>query len=607
MRSATVMPILAILMLSLFWGCSTQHVIHPDERKTATPRVSKDQGGLTKSTKKASTLKAPKIAMESILTPSRAESPEETAFLQGKLLLSQGMVMEAWQQWAPLLLATSDGDNGTIQSHVADAAWYEMITSYFNTGDFINTPYFLGDMLPSSLFNKQILTIQQLARLQSKDRLQNLLEIQPDSSILKPFLQVALADRLVQVEQEGEAQGLLQQANQWNVTSVEAAQRLSEQHGDLLLRVGLLLPLSDRWVRMGEHLLHAAQKALSDYRDVPIELIVGDSGSSKEESRDGIHHLISQGVDVVIGPVFHASVKPAAEIAAANGIPIITMNPHTETSRTLSGVYSNALHPKRQARIMAQYAVLEKNYRRLVVLAPDTEYGHSMSEAFFDQAQELGGSVVYTAYFPPNTLDFSTWLKPLEPPEVEKTVKANTPLELVDALKLHEAMEPPKPDFDAMFIPASARHVRLIAPQAAFFGVGVPDVALLGTSLWNRKELLIEGTDYLNGAVFCDTSMEEKAWFKQVFQQTWQEEPSTLAVLTYDGIAILAQLLRDQRLGGENWRDGLTRTQSFQGASGPVRFLENGHSMRNYHLFDIAKGQVRFLQLAPELFPDQPG
>ena len=561
-NTSSYLLLLTIPTLSLMWSCAPPPP-HPHGKATYSARSPHYP---TRFQPRAQPPVEPSsIAAEDI----RGQGETETALLRGKRLLSQGRVLEAWRQWASLL----DPSASETQTAEADAAWNLMLTSYFETSNRDNTYQFLEEIASTTLTASQIRTLQRLARQQPEEKLENILDMQPSGSIFTPFLQISLGDKLAQAGQESEAQALWRDAQQFEGTAAEAARRLSANDTiEAPLRVGLLLPLGNQWASMGEHLLHAAQKALADYRDVPIQLLIGDSSDTAEASHNAMNDLVAQQVDVVVGPVFHASVQPAAEIASAHGIPLITMNPHSETSQTLSGVFSNAFHPAYEAEIMARYAVLEKRYQRITVLAPESEYGRNVTETFSQHVQALGGAVVHAAFFPTDTLDFSPWIKALGK------------------------------NFEAMFIPASAKQVRLIAPQAAFFEVGVPNVALLGTARWNNPELLIEGTDYLRGAVFCDTSQEENERFKQAFKQSWNEEPSTLATLAYDSVAVLAQLLRDQRQGGQSWYNGLTRTSGFRGASGPLRFLGNGRSQRTYHLFEISGGQVHFLKQAQEPF-----
>lgn len=511
-------------------------------------------------------VQSPNVTSESLSTPRIPGTPEETTLLHGQRLVSQGQLLDGWRQWATLMThATND---------VADEAWQFMVTSYLENGNVTNTPRFLVEFMPPELTEVQVRRLHQLTRLHAKPRLQHILALQPASSRLVPFLQLALADRLIQAEQVSGARLLWQHAKTSPLTSAEAERRLSRAPTQPPFRVGLLVPMSAQWTRMGTHLLHAAQKAVADYPDVPLQLVIADSGDSAATSRHAMNTLIAQQVHVVIGPVLHATVQPAVEIAVDHGIPIVTMNPNTNVAQSSQGVFVNAFHPTRQADLMAQHAVLEKQHRRIAIIAPESEYGKNMSDAFTKQVGSLGGTIVHTAYYPPDTLDFSAFLKPL--------------------VSLRSGGVP----IDAIFLPTSAEQARLIAPQAAFFGIGAPRVALLGTALWNNPKLLTEGTDYLRGAVFCDTNVSEKEWFNNIFQQSWRQQPSALAALTYDGVAIVAQLLRDQRIGDHAWYDGLRRTVAFYGSNGPVRFLTNGKSMRNYHFLSIKDGQIRFLKKA---------
>ena len=572
--SNTAKVLFVILVGMLLWGCTTPQ---PVTRKSS--NWAKHQSLIAKPSGQL-------VSEEALFSSHSAESPEETILLQGKLLLSQGLVMDAWQQWAPLATSSTPQTSALF----ADAAWYLMVSSYFDHQDASNTIPFLATIAPAAFTTTQIRIVHQVARLYSEKQLQNILANQPAGSMLTPFIHVALGDRMAQMGQEDEARMLWQKAQIAPLTHSEAEARLTGNNSIIPIKIGLLLPLSDPWTNVGEHLLHAAQKALVDYRDVPMQLLVADSGHSEEGSRKGMNALISQQVEAVVGPVLHASIRPAAEIAVDHGIPLITMNPHYEISQFLPRIFSNAFYPEQQAKIMAEYAVAEQGYQRIVILAPDTEYGQRVSNVFSNRVKALGGTVTYTAFFPTDTLDFSPWLKPLEPPE---------PSENLQDVKLNdETHEAVKPNFDAMFLPAAAKQVRLLAPQAAFFKVGVPHVALLGTSLWNSQELLKEGSDYLNNAVFCDTSQKEKEWFKEVFQHAWKEDPTTLGALTYDSVAFLAQRLRDQRMGDRPWYEEWTQNVASQGVHGPFRFLDNSQSMRDYHILTIARGKIEFLKRA---------
>ncbi|MEO5352353.1 MAG: penicillin-binding protein activator [Magnetococcus sp. XQGC-1] len=569
----------------LLWGCVGQR---PLDRPAPLiqPARSAPQQPAAKGSAVAEPVRtsAPKKKERQVET-RRTESPEEATLLQGELLLSQGMLPAAWHQWSSVAQG-SDAPAGAVYE---DAAWRRLFETYFKQGNADNTPHFLHEIAAIEPTASQNRLLQELLNRQSRERLTALLQGQPAQSPLIPLLQQALANPSLPTgvataplapplpgsmldAEPPTMQSMQPEQPMQPAQSVQAepapplpAQPLPEERVGGELRVGLLLPLSGKWTNMGEHLRRAAKKALADYPAVPIQLLIADSGDTGESSQKGIQELLAQQVDVVVGPVFYPTVQPAVEAAAAKQVPIITLNPQRESDQSSPGVFSNAFQPEQQAKIMARYAVLEKKFARVAILAPDSEYGRSVAKTFADELRAQGGTLARISHFPQDTNDFSSFLKGLGP-------------------------------HDALFLPAPAKQVRLIAPQAALFRGGKGSVTLLGTSLWNSSELLSEGTDYMEGAVFCDIDPAVKEQFRQSFRQTWEEEPSALATLAYDGVAVVAQVRQAQQQGGIPWQEAITQKAAFQGASGPVRFLANGQSRRLYHLFLVEKGKMRPLQ-----------
>ncbi|MBF0426696.1 MAG: penicillin-binding protein activator [Magnetococcales bacterium] len=430
--------------------------------------------------------------------------------------------------------------------------------------------------------------------LLDQNRLSALLQQQqPSGSILLPALQMVLGDRLLATGDSVRARSLWQQAadtRQAAQTASEAQRRLQPAlaaTGDGPFRVGLLLPLSGRHTAIGEHLLHAAQQALADFPDVTIELLVEDSAGVVDRALAGVERLAAQNVKLIIGPVFLAPAKAAAEAAHRRGIPIMPLNPHQDILRagnlaqrpqqggqqpsgdSYPDILLNAFLPEQQAEAMANYAIGVRGLRRFAVLSPASPYGEMTGRAFVREALRVGGQLARVADFPEDGSDFTQAMQ-----------------------NLAQAT----PGFDALFIPARADQVRLIAPQAANVNISVAKVAFLGTALWNNPDLLLaDGTDYLNGSLFCDTDPFLRKQFESRYQQLWGSRPPALSQLVYDSVAILVQALRDQRLGGANWRQVLMRPEGFYSSSGRVRFLRNGLSQREYHFFQVTPEGIKTL------------
>ncbi|MBF0099262.1 MAG: penicillin-binding protein activator [Magnetococcales bacterium] len=499
----------------------------------------------------------------------RGESPEELALQQAEQLHVQAKWAEAWRSWAAIANGSAFPSANPFYT---DKAWQRLLETYFFLANADNTPFFLQAIADFEPTASQHRILQDLISQQPKERGKYLLSLQPPASLLAAALRN---------QQEGAFAPQESQAPPALALSTAIAQPgipvpIAPPSAGTARKVGLLLPLSGKWASMGEHLRRAAKKALADYPTTPIQLQIADSGDGPESSQKGVQELVGQQVDVIIGPVFYATVQPAIETALANQTPIITLNPQREGDALPKGAFSNAFQPEQQAKIMAKHAVVEKKFTRIAILAPESEYGRGVSKTFTDEVHALGGAIVRSAYFAQDANDFSPWLKAL----------GN--------------------QFDALFLPASAKQVRLIAPQVAAFrtgvgtgaGAGMKKITLLGTSLWQSPELLAEGGEYLEGAVFCDVDNNAKEQFRQSFRQTWEEDPTSWATLAYDSVAMIAQILQEGGVqGGKIAPSAIARPNGFRGANGALRFLENGLSRRVYHLFQVEGGQVRQVQV----------
>ncbi|MBF0371517.1 MAG: penicillin-binding protein activator [Magnetococcales bacterium] len=535
----------------------------------------------------------------------------EGAWWLGDYLTRQGDREEGWGYLSAVI------QNDTPR---ADSAWLRIVESYFSADPMESTVSFYRSM-PSPLTQTQLQGIFMAADLLSRPRLEAFLTLQPAGSPIRPVLELFMGDRLLQ---DGNGPG----ANQWwrqamvsgqNMPTIqtEAKHRLYEPaSSDSPFLVGLILPLSGKYATLGNNLLQSAQAALADYRDVPIELMVEDSHGTPEATATAMEKLLDAGVEVVLGPLLHRNAIAAAKIAANQDIPLLALNPHQDIAE-MGGVgerqkvFLNAFQPTRQAQTMARHAVLERKLKRFAILAPRSNYGEFIAEAFTTEVEKLGGKVVRVSHFPAKVPDFSDAIKALVHMD-EASSKARmkrswqvASLDPADPIAPRKERDlEPWADFDALFLPTGAEQVRLIAPQAAFFNIRQPTVALLGTSLWNRPELLSEGTDYLKGGVFCDTDAQAREQFQNNYKKTWLEKPANLAMLPYDGVATLAQLLRNQRLGGTNWRDGITRPLGFRGAAGRLSFSEDGLGQRDYLLFKVDREEI--LPHIPKLKNKQP-
>ncbi|MBF0602606.1 MAG: penicillin-binding protein activator [Nitrospirae bacterium] len=521
----------------------------------------------------------------------------ESLSLVGDIQEQRGDVEGAWSSWIRVAYS------GSTQ---AMTPWKKFLKSYMQNGNAENTQRLFLMLPPGQLSSDQTGVALTTADQVETERLKQLHAIQPPQSPFTPLFALILGDRQYQ---EGGSQGAMdywKSANGSDLASLEAQRRLAPADNQPGLTMGLLLPLSGDYATIGKNLLKAIKKGLRDYPDTKIILRVADSHGKAEEARSAMEQFRLDGVGAVIGPVFQEEAKAAAEVAARYNIPIVTLNPRDGIVPPGSSVFQNAFRPETEGQLMAKFAVEEKKFRRIAVLAPDSEYGHLLTQTFSDAVRQSGGTIVRVTFFPTGTSDFSPWIKALvnaDPKDIQARTNAagsDGPLDPVEAVSSGSgASLRPWSDFDALFLPANAQEVRLIAPQAAFFKLRQPQVTFLGTSLWNKPELFKEGADFIKGAFFCDSDDVARNRFSESFYQVWKDTPSSLDMLAYDSVALVAQSLRVERMSGRPWYSVLKGGQRIYGAAGVVYFDEGGQSRRDLYVYKIEADGPKKMEAMP--------
>ncbi|MFP4129195.1 MAG: penicillin-binding protein activator [Halorhodospira sp.] len=250
-----------------------------------------------------------------------------------------------------------------------------------------------------------------------------------------------------------------------------------QEHARRPERLALLLPLSGdfrdagRAVRDGILLGHFNQAGKRP------SITVYDTGGDAEQAREALAQAREEGCEAVIGPLTREAV---AAVAAAQGD---ASEPTTLALNRLRGedspgeaFYQFGLSPETEARQAARYAY-RRGWREIVVLAPRTDWGERVAEAFQDALDEARGTVLHREGYDPADTDFSGPIREaLNLRNAEHRYQ-----ELADTLgEPLEYRARRRQDVDAVFLIAYPENARLLKPQLAYHHA--QDVPVLATS-----------------------------------------------------------------------------------------------------------------------------
>jgi Periplasmic binding protein len=344
--------------------------------------------------------------------------------------------------------------------------------------------------------------------------------------------------------------------------------------GDGQVRVALVLPLSAQGNAglAAQSMKNAAEMALAEFKNPNIQLLVKDDGGTPQGAQAGAQQAISEGAEIILGPLFAQSVSAVGQAARARNIPVIAFS--TDASVAARGIYLLSFLPETDVRRSVDSAVA-RGKRSFAALLPDNAYGTVVEAAFQQEVSRHGGRVLALEKYP---------LDPNRMAEAARRVSqvAN--------------------QVDCIFIPDGADAVPQVVQALAASGVNLKRVQLLGTGLWDDPRIF--STAALEGAWYAAPEAAGFRNFSGRYRARYGQDPVRTATLAYDAVALAAALVKTQ--GPQRFSEQvLTNPSGFSGIDGVFRFRSDGPNERALAVVRVTPSGGQVVSPAPHSF--QPG
>jgi len=339
--------------------------------------------------------------------------------------------------------------------------------------------------------------------------------------------------------------------------------------GRQIVRVGLLLPFSLR-PQDAAALYSAAELALFDHGDQNTLLIPRDAGADEASASAAARALVTDGADIIIGPVLREGVAGAGNAVRANNIPVIGFS----SDRTVggNGVYLLSFQLEDEISRIVAYAA-SQNIRNIALMAPSNEYGRRVEEALRAEARTRGITVTGSRLYSRTDSDAAAAATAFA-----SVLNGSTT--------------------QAVLIAESGGPLRSIATSLVRAGVDNRRIRFIGTSAWvgdAQREPALAGGWYVSPEPAARTNFEQR------YQSAFSREPTRLASLAYDAVALAALLSRDQGARGFS-RAALENREGFAGSDGLFRFSANGAIERGLAIIQVGQNETTILDPAPRRF-----
>ena len=345
------------------------------------------------------------------------------------------------------------------------------------------------------------------------------------------------------------------------------------------VRVAMLLPLSatGNAGQIATNFRNAAELALRDFKSAGIQVMIKDDQGTAEGARAAASEAISQGAELILGPLFARSVAAVATVARGANVPVIAFS--SDTTAAAPGVYLLSFLPQSDVDRIVSFAAA-RGKRSFAALLPNNAYGTLVEAEMQRVAANAGARVMASQHYDLDKTSMQTHATSLAP-----LVKSGS--------------------VDAVFLPDAGDAAPFLAQVLAANGVTADKITYLGSGQWDNDQRVASESN-LNGGWYPAPGNAGFASFAKRYQAAYGGPPSRTASLAYDATSLAAGLagrFGDQRFAQQT----LTNPNGFIGIDGAFRFLANGLNQRGLAVYQINRGTAQIIDPAPRTFTSASG
>lgn len=346
------------------------------------------------------------------------------------------------------------------------------------------------------------------------------------------------------------------------------------------VKIAMLLPLAGfgQTAVVAKAMKQAGELALFEIDNPAVQLVVKDDKGTAEGARAAASEAISEGAEIILGPLLSQSVPGAAHAARAAGVPVVAFSNDRHVAG--QGVYLMSFLAEPEVERVVSYA-LSQGKRRFAALIPDDAYGRAVEPVFRSAVERGGGDIASVEFYP-----------------VEANGMVEPAKRIVAAIKSADEQQQP---VDALFVPGGPDQLPQLGPLIAYSGIDKARVKLIGTGTWEFPNIGRDET--FVGGWYPGPDPRGFSDFSQRFAKTFGSSPPRVASLAHDAVT-MAVSLSSYPPGTRYTVENLTRASGFPGVDGTVRFTRNGLSERSLAILEVQPFGSTILEAPPSQMLD---
>ena len=375
-----------------------------------------------------------------------------------------------------------------------------------------------------------------------------------------------------------------------------------------ILKVGLIVPLSGKHQEIGKSVLNSIRLALSKINDDQIEIFPKDNYSNPEKTLFAARQLEKEGIQIVIGPIFHQNLIYLEEVQNLTFLSLSNKTKIIPRNVITMGVNANS-----QINAIVNF-IKKENLNKTIVLIPKSNFEDELRNALVKSKYEFMNIYSYDV----EPIKLTSQIKQITAYN-ERTKKLEKIIEFVEKgieiLEKEEELENLKKkytlgevdldsvvinerelknlkkkytlgeiNFDSVVIANFGENLKSVTNSFSFSDVTAQDVKFITLNQWFDETLLKESS--ANQIYFPSINLTNYSKFRETYFKSYNKYPPQISILSYD---ILGLIYYIKKVQGDNLvKNIFNKKMSYIGEIGEFSFEDKivTYKLDIYQVFD---------------------
>jgi len=371
----------------------------------------------------------------------------------------------------------------------------------------------------------------------------------------------------------------------FNIHSIASEEQFDQDK----IKIGVLVPLSGENKEIGISILNSVRMAITNINDKKIEVYPKDNKSNPKLTFIGAKQLESEGINLVIGPVFHENLE------VLDRLPNLTFISLTnKTNNIPNNVISLGINATSQINTIVSF-LKKKKLKKTIFLIPKTNYENEIRNSIIKTNYNF--SKVYTYDVNPTELtsqiqqisSFNQRKRNLETriKILENSDDYSSKNELKKLEKMHTLGDV---NFDSVVIAGFDENLKSVINSFLFSDVSSKKVKFIVLNQWFDSSFFKE--DSLNKIYFPSINYKNFESYRKTYYKKFGVYPINISILSYDAFGLSYFFLKQDK---ENIKKNLlNKKNSYLGKIGKFS-IENKKTIHNLSMYQIISKKFKNL------------